>query len=245
MSHFPTPRDAVDYIMNAFPIVRRKDETRYGEYRTKRVILDIYDAMQTAAATGEPYRTVLDPPPADRSCCHPPPVGVHDLATLADGEWARSEGDQTGAESAVLVAVLKTTDGPAPIRTVRLAALLAMEPRLLTPSLSSEDASHWLRLVGAEATPLHSAAMFSPSSADYAWGRALQQLRGMGLLIEDLAAGTWAPRSGLDAIRTEGWPDGRVGMVMRVLRSARRGRSRSHPPRELSRVDQCRGSLNC
>ena len=217
VSHFPTPRDAVDYIMNAFPIVRRKDETRYGEYRTKRVILDIYDAMQTAAATGEPYRTVLDPPPADRSCCHPPPVGVHDLATLADGEWARSEGDQTGAESAVLVAVLKTTDGPAPIRTVRLAALLAMEPRLLTPSLSSEDASHWLRLVGAEATPLHSAAMFSPSSADYAWGRALQQLRGMGLLIEDLAAGTWAPGSGLDAIRTEGWPDGRVGMVMRVL----------------------------
>ena len=64
-SHFPTSRDAVDYIMNAFPIVRRKEEIRYGEYRTKRVILDIYDAMQTAAATGEPYRTVLDPPPAD------------------------------------------------------------------------------------------------------------------------------------------------------------------------------------
>ena len=217
-SHFPTSRDAVDYIMNAFPIVRRKEEIRYGKYRTKRVILDIYDAMQTAAATGKPYRTVLDPPPADRSCCHPPSVGVHDLATLADGEWARPERDQTGAESAVLAAVLKTTDGPAPIRTVRLAALLAMEPRLLTPSLSSEDASHWLRLVGAEATQLHSAAMFSPSSADYAWGRALQQLRGMGLLIEDIAAGTWVPESGLDAIRTEGWPDGRVGMVMRVLR---------------------------
>jgi hypothetical protein len=46
MQHFPTPRDAVDYIMNTFPIVRRKDEARYGEYRTKRVILEIYDQMQ-------------------------------------------------------------------------------------------------------------------------------------------------------------------------------------------------------
>jgi len=43
---FPTPRDAVAYIMDTFPIVRRKDEARYdGDYRTKRVILEIYDAM--------------------------------------------------------------------------------------------------------------------------------------------------------------------------------------------------------
>ena len=68
--HCLTPRDAVDYIMDTFPIVRRKDENRYGEYRTKRLILDIYDAMQSAAVTGEPYRTVLDPPPAVWSCCH-------------------------------------------------------------------------------------------------------------------------------------------------------------------------------
>ena len=85
--HFPTPRDAVDYIMDTFPIVRRKDEARYGEYRTKRVILDRYDAMQTAAATGAPYyRTVLDPPPADPSCCHPPRIAILDLSSLADGE---------------------------------------------------------------------------------------------------------------------------------------------------------------
>ena len=69
--HFPTPRDAVDYIMDTFPIARRKDENPYGEYRTKRLILEIYDTMQTAAVTSEPYRTALDPPPADRSCRHP------------------------------------------------------------------------------------------------------------------------------------------------------------------------------
>ena len=70
--YFPTPRDAVAYIMETFPIIRRRDEKRHGEYRTKRVILDRYDAMQIAAATANPYRTVLDPPPADPRCCHPP-----------------------------------------------------------------------------------------------------------------------------------------------------------------------------
>jgi len=40
-------RDDVDYIMDTFPIVKRKDEARYGEYRTKRVILEVYDALAT------------------------------------------------------------------------------------------------------------------------------------------------------------------------------------------------------
>src|SRR5262249_5306880 len=33
-------RDDADYIMETFPIVKRKDEDRFGEYRTKRVILE-------------------------------------------------------------------------------------------------------------------------------------------------------------------------------------------------------------
>ncbi|WP_017972619.1 Eco57I restriction-modification methylase domain-containing protein [Actinopolyspora halophila] len=56
-------RDDVDYIMETFPIVRRKDEQEHGEFRTKRLILEIYDAMAEATRTGEPYETVLDPPP--------------------------------------------------------------------------------------------------------------------------------------------------------------------------------------
>ena len=45
-------RDDVDYIMDTFPIVRRKDEAQYGEYRTKRVILEIYDEMAEGTRTG-------------------------------------------------------------------------------------------------------------------------------------------------------------------------------------------------
>ena len=56
-------RDDARYLLETFSIVRRKDEARYGEYRTMRLILEVYDAMAKATETGEPYQTVLDPPP--------------------------------------------------------------------------------------------------------------------------------------------------------------------------------------
>ena len=58
-------RDDVDYILETFPIVKRKDEAAHGEYRTKRVILEIYDAMAEAMQAGTVYQTRLDPPPAN------------------------------------------------------------------------------------------------------------------------------------------------------------------------------------
>jgi hypothetical protein len=71
-AYFLTPRDAVGYIMDTFPIVKRKNEEKWGEYRTKRVILEIYDALAEASRTGQPYQTRLGPPPGDARCCHPP-----------------------------------------------------------------------------------------------------------------------------------------------------------------------------
>lgn len=65
-------REDVNYIMDTFPIVKRKDEQKYEEYRTKRVILECYDSMATAIKTGRPYQTILDPPPTDPSVAHPP-----------------------------------------------------------------------------------------------------------------------------------------------------------------------------
>jgi hypothetical protein len=61
--YFPTPRGAVAYIMDTFPIVKRKDEEKWGDYRTKRVILEIYDEMTEVTRTGNQYKTRLDPPP--------------------------------------------------------------------------------------------------------------------------------------------------------------------------------------
>lgn len=57
---FGIMRGDVDYIMDTFPIVRRKDEAAYGEYRTKRLILERYDAMAEAIASGTAYVSPLE-----------------------------------------------------------------------------------------------------------------------------------------------------------------------------------------
>jgi len=70
-TYFPTPRHAVEYIMETFPIVKRKDEKECGEYRTQRRILEIYDTLTPLFESTSPaghfplttYHSPLDPPP--------------------------------------------------------------------------------------------------------------------------------------------------------------------------------------
>ena len=76
--------------METFPIVKRKDIQKVDAYRTKLVILDIYDKMRAAITIGEPYQTLLDPPPGDPRAAHLPkgqrrPAGeAYDLTDLLD-----------------------------------------------------------------------------------------------------------------------------------------------------------------
>jgi len=67
-------REDVEYIMDTFPIVKRKDEAAHGEYRTKRVILEIYDHMSAATpeATSEPAHPEAETPPATVTRLRPP-----------------------------------------------------------------------------------------------------------------------------------------------------------------------------
>lgn len=70
---FPTPRHAVSYIMDTFPIVKRKDEAKHnGQYRTKETILQIYDALAESIASGIAYQTQLAPVPTDPRIAHMP-----------------------------------------------------------------------------------------------------------------------------------------------------------------------------
>lgn len=68
---FGLSRDEVAYILDTFPIVRKRDEKCYGDYRTKRLILEAYDVVATAEFGGQPHQTLLDPPPADPRVAHP------------------------------------------------------------------------------------------------------------------------------------------------------------------------------
>ncbi|MDZ5661395.1 N-6 DNA methylase [Nocardioides sp. S-58] len=56
-------RQDAEHVLDAFPVVRKNEERDLGEFRTKRLVLEAYDAMTTAAQTGVPYTSPLDPPP--------------------------------------------------------------------------------------------------------------------------------------------------------------------------------------
>lgn len=66
----------VESIIDSFPVLMRKEESRYGEFRTKRIVLDCYDRMATAIQSGQPYQTLLNPPPADPRCAHGAPAAA-------------------------------------------------------------------------------------------------------------------------------------------------------------------------
>jgi hypothetical protein len=198
------PADAMgpDYPSETFRGLKKNEEARFGEYRTGRLILDAWDRL-TANNLGQKPFEIRDESAAPR--------------VLRDGAWARPIPAGAGDVGAMLAAVLKAMDGPLPARHVRLAAILGLEPRLLLPHLDPNQAAEWQRLIGGEAAPLTgNAASFAPR-VDRTWGSAVTAHRGNGRLVENLTAGTWAPGSGLDAIDTAGWPDGRAGMLMRVL----------------------------
>jgi len=124
-------RGDVEYIMGTFPIVRRKDEAAHGEYRTMRVVLEIYDAMAEAARDGGEYRTRLDPPPADRSVAH---------GAAVEGPSSRRS-VPVGSPAAKPLPVVVEPEPPAPVPDPTEAGAPA------EPETTSEGAS--LRSIGA------------------------------------------------------------------------------------------------
>ena len=55
-------RDDTAYILDTFPGLERSERREHGEYRTKRVVLETYDALAAVAARGQPYDSPLGPP---------------------------------------------------------------------------------------------------------------------------------------------------------------------------------------
>jgi hypothetical protein len=53
--------------METFPIVRKNDEKAHGEYRTKRVILEVYDEMAAALRLAQSR-------PSCQNTCQPVPL---------------------------------------------------------------------------------------------------------------------------------------------------------------------------
>lgn len=69
-------RDQLEVVLEHFASLIKLEIAEYGEYRTKRVILEMYDQMKAAMESGGEYQTWLDPPPADERVAHPVDIKI-------------------------------------------------------------------------------------------------------------------------------------------------------------------------
>jgi hypothetical protein len=222
-------RDDASYILDTFPIVRRKDEAEQGEYRTKRTILEIYDAMSEAEQTGRPYQTRLSPPPADVTVAHravveetqtPSRILVGDRALLPNDAWATPLGVAPENVSLfALIDVLRLIGGESDPQKVRIAAILVRKPALVAAFMDDEQAKEWFRLVGREARPLKGnviqISQFQHGAVDHPWADAISQLKGSGGLVT--ASGKWSAGDRLPLSSGQDWISGRASVAVQLL----------------------------
>jgi hypothetical protein len=199
-----------DYPSETFRVLKNKELREFGEYRTKKLVLEAFKR--------------------DFQAEHTSVRQTAGRASLTDGIWARPQQDEAVETGLVLAALLKAADAPWPVRHARLAAVLALEPRLMTPLLDAQDALDWQRLIGEEAMPLSGAVLSFIPRANQAWGRAVRFLRSSGYLVEDLGAGTWAKGDEPDMPAAE-WAEGRAQMILAFLHA--RGQNFDRVTREL------------
>lgn len=87
------------YILETFPIVRRKDEAAHGTYRTKETILAVYDQLAECKRTSTAFVSALNPPPGDLRACHPPRSGLPAVPPLETKTEASTEASSTKEKS--------------------------------------------------------------------------------------------------------------------------------------------------
>jgi hypothetical protein len=128
---YDVARDDVDYIMESFTVAKQRDEQKHGEYRTKRVILEIYDEIAQAMDTGQSYQTRLDPPPADPRVAHLPRLQPVPLVLPTVVRYPQP--DAGVYMMRVILSILRQNNGSIDVeRLMNACELLAMPDRLET-----------------------------------------------------------------------------------------------------------------
>lgn len=191
-------RDDTAYVLDTFPVVRKRDEARHGEYRTARVILEVYYRMADAARTGVPYATLLDPPPADPRVAHQVRNGSPALAPHAVKE------DHVYPYIALLLDAWKR-----PVRRDVLDAALVL---MLNDEV--RQAILGRRLTGRERT-----ALGRPPVVILGLDGFLDRMRGAGYITIETVQGRQVLRLGPDAPSRDDAPAEYTRRVKEVLRA--------------------------
>jgi hypothetical protein len=189
-----------DYPSETFRVLKNNEIKKFGEYRTRRLVLAAWDRLAQA-----------ETPQAE------PAVAPASVSTtlLPDGAWIMANFD-SDAVTAQLAAILKKLPGPTPAERVRLLAIYALYPHYLAPLLRRKEQGEWQRLTGSRWHVNTNVVGFAPKTS-VEWRSAYTQLVGMRALMEGPSTDTWAAGAAAYKYRTVGWPDGRAGFVMKAL----------------------------
>lgn len=193
-----------DYPSETFRVLKNYEIRQFGEYRMRRLVLEAWDRLAIEKTTHVPMPKL--------------PVRIPiDPYHLPAKHWAVAS-TLPAYTVTQLAAIIHRLPGPTPVSQVRLAALFALEPHLLTRHLERSERDLWIRLVGDSANmpSANNVVPFAPH-INAAWGKAVTQLRGMGEIEEDLEAGTWAEGSPSSQYQIPEWADGRADFVLKAI----------------------------
>lgn len=208
--------EQVSYVLDTFPIVRRRDEALHGEYRTKRLVLEKCDTVSSNLALRPLQNTVV---PTSRLPTAASSAAFESLASSAalDGAWATPDGtDIASATLLVLTEVLRLTPTLVDAQRVRWAVLLAQRPALASPLLSEELREKWQRLVGVEARPRPADVTGLDQfrkAPDRTFATFVKQLKSSKHLVVE--GDQWRGASNLPASRLE-WVSGRAATAVEI-----------------------------
>jgi hypothetical protein len=110
-------RSDAEWVLDSFPVLKKNEESKLGEFRTKRLVLAVYDAMAEAQRTATAFASPLAIPPADPRAAHP-------ATTIAPAAAARPGATAPTAPPAVAAPPAPATTPPAPDMEPPLAPIL-------------------------------------------------------------------------------------------------------------------------
>jgi hypothetical protein len=112
------------YPSETFRVLKQNEMRAFGEYRTARLVLEAFSRMELAEARGEPYVSLLDPPPGQK-----PRPAYSARAALRDEDDARLAG---------LVLALIRSAGTLPRQHIVMALTLIADPDRTKPPVDDE-----------------------------------------------------------------------------------------------------------
>jgi N-6 DNA Methylase len=199
----PTKATDADYPSETFRVLKEREIRHYGEYRTERLVLDVWQRMEGRQPDALPASVQLPP-----------------LERLPDGAWAWPANIQPRDRLRYAAQYALWQSDPASDGSrMRFIIASLTEPALLTPLLAADDRNQWVRLVGPEAQPAQGAVRLRPA-INAAWHSMFETLLTSGQL-EERADGTWTRGQHFSATGLQAASAGaqRAAFAIRAVRS--------------------------